>query len=118
MTRTLLLAGVICSASAVVLLSADAPYTIAYATFAPLNTAIFIANHDGSEQRMLVSGANRDSNASFSPDGRWVLFTSRRRDSADIYRVRVDGTQLERLTDDVAFDDQAVMAPDGRHVAF
>jgi Tol biopolymer transport system component len=30
----------------------------------------------------------------------------------------VNGTHLERLTDDVAFDDQPVLAPDGRHVAF
>jgi Tol biopolymer transport system component len=47
-----------------------------------------------------------------------VLFTSRRHGSADIYRVRIDGSDLERLTDDPAFDDQAVMAPDGRRVAF
>ena len=67
---------------------------------------------------MLVPDALFDSNPSFSPDGRWVLFSSRRHGSADIYRVKVDGTHLERLTDDVAFDDQAVMAPDGRHVAF
>jgi Tol biopolymer transport system component len=47
-----------------------------------------------------------------------VLFSSRRNGSVDIYRVKVDGTSLERLTSDVAFDDQPVMAPDGRHVAF
>ena len=57
-------------------------------------------------------------NPSFSPDGRTVLFTSRRNGSADIYRVRVDGSGLERLTDDPAFDDQAVMSPNGRDIAF
>jgi Tol biopolymer transport system component len=36
----------------------------------------------------------------------------------DIYRVRPDGTQLERLTDDPAFDDQAAMSPDGNLIAF
>ena len=84
----------------------------------PLNTGIFIANADGTNERMLVSDAMFDSNAAFAPDGRWVLFSSRRHGSVDIYRVQIDGTHLERLTDDVAFDDQAVMAPDGRHVAF
>ena len=32
--------------------------------------------------------------------------------------VRVDGTGLERLTDDPALDDQAVFSPDGRQIAF
>jgi Tol biopolymer transport system component len=47
-----------------------------------------------------------------------VLFSSRRNGSVDVYRVKVDGTGLEQLTNDVAYDDQPVMAPDGRHVAF
>ena len=111
--------GVFClSAVMVTLLAAEGPYTIAYATFAPLNTAIFTANSDGTDERRLMTDAGFDANASFSPDTRWVLFSSRRRGSADIYRVRVDGTQLERLTDDVAFDDQPVMAPNGRQIAF
>ena len=117
--HTALKAGVACAAfAATTLLAAEGPYTIAYATLVPLNTGIFIANADGTNERMLVSDAMFDSNAAFSPDGRWVLFSSRRHGSVDIYRVQVDGTRLERLTDDVAFDDQAVMAPDGRHVAF
>jgi Tol biopolymer transport system component len=117
--RTPNLVGIIILATAAaVLVRADEPYTIAYTTFAPVNTAIFVANPDGSGERMLVGSATADANPSFSRDGRWVLFTSKRRGSADIYRVRLDGTGLERLTDDVAFDDQAVMTPDGRRIAF
>ena len=93
---------------------AQAPYTIAYASFGPLNTAVFVANADGTQERMLVGNPALDSNPSFTPDGRAVLFTSTRDGSADIYRIQLDGTNLERLTDDPAFDDQAVMSPDGR----
>ncbi len=32
--------------------------------------------------------------------------------------IQLDGTKLERLTNDPAFDDQAVMSPDGTRVAF
>jgi TolB protein len=98
--------------------SAESPYTVAYASFGPLNTAIYVADADGRHERLLIGDSALDSNASFAPDGRSVLFTSRRNGSADIYRVRIDGTRLERLTDDAAFDDQAVMSPDGRRVAF
>jgi Tol biopolymer transport system component len=59
-----------------------------------------------------------DYSPSLSADGAWILFTSERAGSADIYRVRSDGSQLERLTDDPAFDDQATLSPDGRSIAF
>lgn len=98
--------------------AAQAPYTIAYASFGPVNTAVFIANADGTGERRLLDQSVLDANPSFSPDSRWVVFTSRRHGSDDIYRVRTDGTSLERLTDDPAFDDQAVLSPDGNHVAF
>lgn len=99
-------------------LSADSPYTVAYASFGPLNSAIFVADADGSHERMLVSPSVGDSNPSMSAGGDWIVFTSRRSGSADIFRVRLDGSGLERLTDDPAFDDQAVVSPDGTRLAF
>ena len=93
-------------------------YTVAYASFGPVATTLYIADADGSNERRLLEGSAFDMNPSFSPDGRTVIFTSRRNGSADIYRVGVDGTGLERLTDDPAFDDQAVMSPNGGEVAF
>ena len=91
---------------------------IAYATFAPLDSDLFIANADGSDPRPLLSNPSLDYNASFSPDGRWIVFTSERDGSADLYRAHPDGTGLERLTDSPAFDDQGVLSPDGRTLAF
>ena len=93
-------------------------YTVAYASFGPLNSAIYIADADGGHERMVVGGPALDMNPSFSPDGASILFTSRRHGSADIYRVQTDGSRLERLTDHPAFDDQAAMSSDGRTVAF
>src|SRR5688572_29980482 len=98
--------------------AAEEPSTVAYASFGPLNTTIYVANADGSDERMVISGSVLDMNPSFAPDGRSILFTSRRHGSADIYRVNTDGSHLERLTEHPAFDDQAVMSPDGRRVAF
>jgi TolB protein len=77
-----------------------------------------IADADGRNGHVLVENVALESNPSFSPDGQWVLFTSRRGGSADIYRVHTNGKGLERLTDHPAFDDQAAMAPDGDRVAF
>src|SRR5580765_2233753 len=93
-------------------------YKIAFKSFAPNNTDLFIADRDGNHVRPLVPDAALDYNASFSADGRWVVFTSHRSGSADIYRVHADGSGFERLTDDRAFDDQGALSPDGKSLAF
>jgi TolB protein len=92
--------------------------TIAYASFAPQNTDIFIADSVGGHARPLLPDAALDYNASLSADGVWAVFTSERRGNADIYRAHHDGTHLEQLTTDAAFDDQAALSPDGRTLAF
>jgi Tol biopolymer transport system component len=96
----------------------DAKYTLAFSSFGPVNTDLFVADADGKNPRPLVPHADNDCNASFTADGKWVVFTSYRIGSADIYRVRPDGTDLERLTDDPAFDDQATASPDGKQIVF
>jgi hypothetical protein len=93
-------------------------YGIGYASFALLKGEVFVADADGSHARPLSPDPGWDANASFSNDGRWVIFTSNRQGSADIFRVHPDGSGLERLTDDPAFDDQAALSPDGRQLAF
>jgi Tol biopolymer transport system component len=87
---------------------------------APSGLVLYIATADGSGERPLFPTSGFDYNASFSPDGRWVVFTSERDGSgqADLYRVHPDGSGLERLTDDPALDDQAAFSPDGNQIVF
>ena len=59
-----------------------------------------------------------DYNPVWSPDGQWIVFTSERNGSADLYRMRPDGSGLEQLTRDPAYDDQAAFSPDGNRLAF
>ena len=86
--------------------------------WSPTESVLYIADADGANPRKLMAGSERDYNASFSVDDEWVVFTSERHGSADIFRVRVDGMGIERLTDHPAFDDQAALSPDGRSLAF
>ena len=84
----------------------------------PSASTIHIANADGSGEHQLLAMSALDYNASLSPDGQWIVFTSERDGSADLYRARIDGSSLERLTADPAYDDQASWSPEGNRIVF
>lgn len=93
-------------------------HTLLIHRIGPAASTIQLAAADGADERTLLTLSALDYNASLSADGKWVVFTSERGGSADIYRVAADGSGLEQLTDDPAYDDQAALSPDGTQVAF
>jgi Tol biopolymer transport system component len=107
-------------AFATALPASAATQTILMNRMGPSEMVLYVANADGSGERKLFPTSGFDYHASFSADGKWIVFTSERNGSgqADIYRVHPDGTGLERLTDDPALDDQASLSPDGSQLAF
>jgi len=86
----------------------------------PSSSELYVANSDGTNEQPLLSKSGFDYHASYSSNGQWISFTSERNGlgQADIYRVRPDGTGLERLTDSPALDDQSALSPDASEVAF
>src|SRR5262245_1604499 len=84
----------------------------------PGQIALFIADADGSEERPLLAVRDIDYDPVWSPDGTSIVFTSDRGGSADLYRVKPDGSGLEKLTDNPAYDDQAAFSPDGKQLVF
>jgi len=53
-----------------------------------------------------------------SRDGQWLAFDSDRSGNMDIYKMRVDGTGLQQLTNNPADDFRPSWSPDGREIAF
>jgi Tol biopolymer transport system component len=105
--------------AAVSVLAAQGEHQIFFNRYqAPVRVGLFIADVDGRNERPLLPADGLDYSPSFSADGNWIAFTSERSGSADIYRARVDGSSLERLTDDPAYDDQAAFSPDGTSLVF
>lgn len=91
---------------------------IVFTRNAPARSGLFLADADGKNERPLLPPIGLDYNASFSADGKWVIFTSERDGSADIYRVHPDSAGVERLTEGPSHDDQAALSPDERRLAF
>jgi Tol biopolymer transport system component len=75
---------------------------ILFLRIAPTQARLFISNADGSGERALTQPGSLDYNPSWSPKGDWIIFTSERAGSADLFRIHPDGTGLDRLTDDPA----------------
>ena len=84
----------------------------------PTEARIFISNADGSAERPLTEPGSMDYNPSWSQKGDWIVFTSERGGSADLYRIHPDGTGIERLTDAPAYDDQSAFSPEGTRIVF
>jgi Tol biopolymer transport system component len=89
----------------------------------PSKMSLYIANADGSgERRLLPDSQGLDYDPAFTPDGKWIVFTSERDKAgggqADLWRVHPDGTGLERLTRDTSMEDAGAVSPDGRSLAY
>jgi Tol biopolymer transport system component len=63
-------------------------------------------------------GVEGDLRPRFSPDGRHIVFTSRRDRDYEIYVMNADGSAPRRLTRSRGIDTNAVFSPDGRRIAF
>jgi dipeptidyl aminopeptidase/acylaminoacyl peptidase len=85
-------------------------------------SAIWIVNADGSgEPLRFTSGEKRDSSARWSPDGRFIAFTSNRGDDkapAAIHVIPAEGGEARKLTDLKESVESIVWSPDSTRIAF
>ena len=93
--------------------------TIVYSSIQPANWDRYLFDGPGSEPRRLTSDAGLDYNAAISPDGRWVVFTSERTGSPDLYVLDLHGDGGPRpLVEGPAMEDAAAISPDGDRLLF
>ena len=77
---------------------------------------IYVMQADGSQAQQVSPAGGNSQGPAFSPDGNWVVFTSYFDHYGDdlgceIYIIRVDGTDLRRLTDNAYCDYQPRWGP-------
>src|SRR5215204_1941355 len=66
----------------------------------------------------IVTNPSFESDASFSPDGKSMVFVSDRDGNAEIYSRDLDGTAIRRLTNHPAHDEFPTFSPDGTQIVF
>ena len=93
--------------------------TIVYSSIQPANWDLYLFDGPGSEPRRLTTDPGLDYNGVVSPDGRWIVFTSERTGSPDLYVLDLHGDAGPRpLIEGPAMEDAAAISPDGGRLLF
>ncbi len=79
---------------------------------------IFRANADGSEVVRLTTTPGYDAEATVSPAGDSIVFTSTRDGDLEIYTMDLDGSNVRRLTDQIGYDGGPFFSPDGTKIVY
>ena len=79
---------------------------------------LYTVKLDGTDLKPFLPAPGYDAEATVSPNGKWVIFTSQRGGDVDIWRVDTDGKNLVRLTDRLGYDGGAVFSPDSKLIAW
>jgi Tol biopolymer transport system component len=79
---------------------------------------IFVSGLDGSNLRQLTTEDGYDAEATFSPVGDRIVFTSTRDGDLELYSMASDGSDVVRLTDRPGYDGGAFYSPDGSKIVW
>ena len=79
---------------------------------------IYTSNPDGSDRRRLTDYGVYTAEATLSPDGKTLVFTSLKDGDLDLYTMNVDGTNVRRLTTTPGYDGGAFYSPDGKQIVY
>ncbi|MCE2421881.1 MAG: PD40 domain-containing protein [Gemmatimonadetes bacterium] len=76
------------------------------------------ASADGSGAEPLFRSPAYDAEATVSPDGTTIVFTSSAGGDLDIYRMNADGTDVKQLTFEPGYDGGPFFSPDGSRIVY
>jgi tricorn protease len=79
---------------------------------------IWIANEDGSNVIRLTDNTGREVYPRFSPDGKWIAFSSNRHGNYDVFVIPASGGAARRLTYHTDNDEVVGWSRDSRNVLF
>jgi Tol biopolymer transport system component len=79
---------------------------------------IYAANADGSGVTKLIGGEGYDAEATVSPDGKYVVFTSTRSGDLELWRYELATGEVLQLTDALGYDGGAFFSPDSKQIVW
>lgn len=79
---------------------------------------LYTAKADGTDIQRLTNVPGYDAEATVSPDGKKIIFTSERDGDLDLYSMDIDGKNVMRLTDAIGYDGGAFYSPDSKMIVY
>lgn len=79
---------------------------------------IFVADEKGKIVRQLTDTAGYDAEATVSPKGDKIVFTSTRSGDLELWTMNIDGTEQRQITFGLGYDGGAFFSPDGSKIVF
>ena len=79
---------------------------------------IWTANEDGTGVERVTDHKAREIYPRFSPDGKWIAFSSNREGNYDVFVIAATGGKAKQLTFHSADDNVVGWTPDGKNVIF
>ncbi len=79
---------------------------------------IYVANLKGEIVDTLVKNPGYDAEATVSPQGDKIVFTSDRSGDLELYICDIDGSNVHQVTNQLGYDGGAFFSPDGKQLVF
>ncbi len=79
---------------------------------------IFIADLEGNILKQLTSHEGYDAEATVSPKGDKIVFTSTRSGDLELYTMNIDGSEITQVTNELGYDGGAFFSPNGEKLIF
>lgn len=79
---------------------------------------IYVSGADGSDPKVLIGGKGYDAEATVSPKGDKIVFTSTRTGDPEVFISDIDGSNIKQLTDSKGYDGGPFFSPDGTKIVY
>ena len=79
---------------------------------------IYTATPDGKNIKNLTNSPGYDAEATISPNGKKIVFTSERDGDLELYSMDIDGKNIKRLTNEPGYDGGAYYSPDNKMIVY
>ena len=79
---------------------------------------IFVADLKGNIVQQLTDEPGYDAEATVSPQGDKIVFTSLRTGDLELYTMNIDGSEVKQITNELGYDGGAFFSPDGTKLIF
>ena len=79
---------------------------------------IYTATPDGKNIKNLTNSPGYDAEATISPNGKRIIFTSERDGDLELYSMDTNGKNIKRLTNEPGYDGGAFYSPDNKMIVY